>query len=236
MLYNQALLLMLYTEAYQATTHDFYARTAREIVTYVLRDMTAPEGGFYSAEDADSEGEEGIFYLWTVAEIRQVLAAEDAELFLQVFNITPEGNFREGKARQHNIPYRTAEAFGALAARLQLPEAVLRQRLDDSRQRLFAVRERRQHPLKDDKILTDWNGLMIAAMARAGLVFQEERYIKGAARAAEFLLKNNIDRSHNLMRRWIAGEPKHNGFIDDYAFLVDGLLEVYQATFESKWL
>ena len=140
MLYNQALLLMVYTEAYQATGKALYAQTAHEIATYVLRDMTAPEGGFYSAEDADSEGEEGVFYLWTTAEVEQILGVEEAALFNDIYTLMPGGNFDDGKTVKQNIPHLT-EDMAAAAQRLRIPEATLRQRLEASRKQLFAVRK-----------------------------------------------------------------------------------------------
>jgi uncharacterized protein YyaL (SSP411 family) len=167
MLYNQALLLLLYTEAYQATGRALYARTAREVATYVLRDMTAPEGGFYAAEDADSEGKEGTFYLWSAEEVGTILGAADAALFSQVLQISATGNFPAGASEGHNIPHLT-EDLATTAAKLQMSVAELQSRLEASRQRLFAVRRQRPRPFKDDKILTDWNGLMIAALAKAG--------------------------------------------------------------------
>ena len=157
MLYDQALQCMAYTAAYQVTREERYRRTAEEILTYVLRDMTSPDGGFYSAEDADSEGEEGLFYLWTVDEVQALLGPEEGELFTAVFNLQPEGNYHDeasGKKTKRNIPHRT-KAWRALAAELELEEDVLRGRMEAARVRLFEAREKRIHPLKDDKILTD---------------------------------------------------------------------------------
>ncbi len=156
MLYNQALLLMAYTEIYQATGHARYAQTAEEIATYVLRDMTSPKGGLYSAKDADSEGEEGIFYLWTTAEVEQILGAEAAGLFNDVYTLMPKRNFDDGKTVNQNIPHLT-EDISEAAKRLQISEETLRKQLEASRKKLFAVRKKRIHPFKDDKILTDWN-------------------------------------------------------------------------------
>ncbi|MDH3599098.1 MAG: thioredoxin domain-containing protein [Candidatus Tectomicrobia bacterium] len=235
MLYNQALLLALYTEVYQATGKPLYAQTAREIATYVLRDMTAAEGGFYSAEDADSEGEEGLFYVWTAAEIRQILGPEEAALFMQVFRIDPQGNFPEGKAKQHNIPHLT-EPLAATATRLNLSESDLQPRLDASRQRLFNAREARPHPFKDDKVLTDWNGLMIAALAKAGQALQEPSYTAAAQRAADFILRSLRNEDGRLWKRYRNGSAALPGHVNDYAYLIWGCLDLYEATFDVSYL
>ncbi len=241
MLYNQALLLMVYTEAHQATGKALYAQTAHEIATYVLRDMTAPEGGFYSAEDADSEGEEGIFYLWTTAEVEQILGAEAATLFADVYTLMPDGNFvahgqaQEGVPAKHNIPHLT-EDLAEAAKRLQIPEAVLRQRLEASRQQLFAARKKRIHPFKDDKILTDWNGLMIAAFAKAGQGLDTPAYVATAQKAADFLLRALRDENGRLRKRYRQGQAGLTAHVNDYAYVIWGLLELYEATFEVPYL
>ncbi len=235
MLYNQALLLMAYTEAYQATGKTFYAQTAREIATYVMRDMTASEGGFYSAEDADSEGEEGIFYLWTTAEVERILDAAAAALFKDVYTLMPEGNFDDGKTVNQNIPHLT-EGLAEAAVRLNLPEAALRQRLEASRQQLFAARKKRIHPFKDDKILTDWNGLMIAALAKAGQGLDAPIYVATAKKAADFLLRALRDENGRLHKRYRQGQAGLTAHINDYAYVIWGLLELYEATFEVPYL
>lgn len=235
MLYNQALLLLLYTETFQATGKPLYAQTAREIATYVLRDMTAPEGGFYSAEDADSEGEEGLFYFWTTQEIYAALGKDEGELFVQAFNLQPDGNFKEGMPRKHNIPH-LRDDLQAIAAKHTLTPQVLRQRLEASRQRLFARRKTRVHPLKDDKILTDWNGLMIAAFAKAGQALGEPVYVTAAQRAATFILSTLRDANGRLHKRYRNGEASLPGHVNDYAFLIWGLLELYEATFTVDFL
>jgi len=238
MLYDQALLAMAYTEAYQATGKDEYQRTAREVLTYVLRDMTSPEGGFYSAEDADSEGEEGKFYLWTADEIRHVLTSEEAELAVKVFNVQEAGNFAEEAARRRtgrNILHLT-RPLPEIAAELGLPEADLRKRLEAIRRKLFAVRERRVHPHKDDKILTDWNGLMIAALAKAARAFDKPRYAEAAQRAANFILKTLRNPDGRLLHRFRDGQAALPAHVDDYAFLIWGLLELYESTFDVRRL
>ena len=238
MLYDQALLAIAHVETYQATGKAEYARTAREIFEYVLRDMTAPEGGFYSAEDADSEGEEGLFYLWTVAEVREILDEEDAHLFVQAYNLTAQGNFTEEASRQHtgrNIPHLT-RSLADLAADQDMTEDALETKLDAARRQLFAVREERVHPLKDDKILTDWNGLMIAALALGAQALDEPRYAEAAARAADFVLTDLRGEDGRLHKRYRAGEAGLPAHLDDHAFLAWGLLELYEATFQVRYL
>jgi uncharacterized protein YyaL (SSP411 family) len=238
MLYDQALLALAYTEAYQATGKAEYEQTAREIFTYVLRDMTAPTGGFYSAEDADSEGEEGKFYLWTVDEIRQILNKEDADLIIAAFNVTEAGNFIDpagGESVGTNILYLT-KSLSELAADLQMPEQELAVRLDSARQQLFAAREARIHPHKDDKILTDWNGLMIAALAKGGRVFADISYTEAAEQAADFILQEMRDGQGRLWHRYRDGEAAVQANVDDYAFLTWGLLELYETNFEIRYL
>ena len=159
MLYDQALMAIAYTEGHQATGKEEYARTAREILEYVLRDMTSPQGGFFSAEDADSEGEEGKFYAWTAEELKETLDKEEFKLLIRLFDVHESGNFEKGR----NI-LRLSSSLGDAASVLKISEQDLYHRLEMIRAKLFLAREKRVHPLKDDKILTDWNGLMIAAL------------------------------------------------------------------------
>lgn len=238
MLYDQALMAMAYAEAYQATGRAKYEKTAREIFTYVLLDMTAPEGGFYTAEDADSEGEEGRFYLWTAEEIRAVLNGEDGDLAVAVFNVSEQGNYREeagGLPAGRNILH-LRESMADLARRAGMSEPQLQQRLGRIRERLFEHRTRRPHPHRDDKILTDWNGLMIAALAKGAQAFGEHEYAEAARRAADFLLTALIAPDGRLLHRYRQGEAAIKGSADDYAFLVWGLIELYEATFEVRYL
>ncbi|MFZ3385263.1 MAG: thioredoxin domain-containing protein [Candidatus Methanoperedens sp.] len=228
MLYDQALLAMAYTEAYQATGKEDFEKTCREIISYVLRDMTSREGGFYSGEDADSEGEEGKFYLWTENEIRQVLTDEEYKLVEKLFNIKTNGNFPEGNGR--NIFY-LSKPFNEVP---DFPN--IEQIIESSRSKLFKERENRIHPGKDDKILTDWNGLMIAALAKASQAFHEPGYAKAAQKAADFILSRMRNAKCGLYHRYRDGETAINGFLDDYSFLVWGLLELYEATFEIRYL
>ena len=231
MLYDQALLAMAYLEACQATGKKLYGEAAREIFTYVLRDMTAPDGGFYSAEDADSEGREGWFYLWTPDEVHRVLGPELGELFCRYYDISSAGNFEHGK----NIAHITSPMQSFAEQRgLQLEE--LQRLLEDARNRLHAAREERVHPLKDDKILTSWNGLMIAALAKGYQVLGDSAYAAAAGKAANFLLETMRDPSGRLLRRYRDGQVAYRGYLDDYTFLVWGLLDLYEAAFDIRYL
>ena len=231
MLYDQAMLAMAYTEAYQVTGKEWYARVVTEILTYVLRDMTDPEGGFYTGEDADSEGKEGLFYVWTPAQVRDVLGKEQADLFCKFYDIGPHGNFEEGRSIAHiRIPI---EEF---AAREKVEPRELERLLGEARERLFEARERRIHPLKDDKVLTSWNGLMIAAMAKAYQAIGDQSFVEAARRGADFILKRLKAPGPRLYRRYRQGEVANPGYADDYAFLVWGLLELYEATFDLGYL
>jgi hypothetical protein len=238
MLYDQAMLIMAYTEAYQATGKVFYAEVAEEIVTYVLRDMTSAEGGFFSAEDADSEGIEGKFYLWTPREIQKILGEKEAALFVKIFNVKEGGNFDDADPG-HNIDQNILhlqKPLPQLSKELGLSEDQLRRRLETGRLKLFHAREKRIHPFKDDKILTDWNGLMIAALAKAGSVLDIRKYTAAAAKAADFILQNLTDDRGRLLKRYRKGKAGLGAHLNDYAFMVWGLLELYQATFEIKYL
>ncbi|CAG7652511.1 hypothetical protein PAESOLCIP111_06555 [Paenibacillus solanacearum] len=231
MLYDNALLAMTYIEAFQATGQARYAEVAEQILAYVLRDMTDPEGGFYSAEDADSEGEEGKFYVWTSGEVKQVLGEEEGELYCDVYDITDDGNF-EGRSIPNLI-----ELMVESAARLkQMDLQTMKQRLETSRQKLFAHREKRIHPHKDDKILTSWNGLMIMALAKAAKALQQPKYAAAARKAADFVLTRLRREDGRLLARYRDGEAAYLGYVDDYAFLVWGLIELYEATFDIKLL
>jgi len=236
MLYDQALHALAYTAAWQVTGDAQYRATAEEVLAYCLRDLADPAGGFHSAEDADSEGEEGRFYLWTRAEVVGVLGQEEGELFARVHEITPEGNYREeasGKADGRSIPH-LARSLASWATELALSEGELATRLEKSRVKLLAARERRVRPLKDDKILGDWNGLMIAALARAAAAFDEPRYLAAARAAADFALAHLRDAHGRLFKRWRGGEAAFAGTLEDYAFLAWGLIELYEASFEPR--
>ena len=222
MLYDQAMLALACTEAYEAYETEYARRTAQELFEYVLRDMTAPEGGFYSAEDADSEGVEGKFYVWSEEELKAHLTTEEFAMVKERFNTLPDGNFRDEATRQ-----KTGENILHLTGDADVPAAI--------RQKLFTAREKRIHPLKDTKVLADWNGLMIAALAKAGRAFDRPDYAAAARRAAAFVLSEMAD-GDRLWHRWREGETAVPGQLDDYAFMIFGLLELYETTFDSQWL
>jgi hypothetical protein len=216
MLYDNSQLARVYLHAWQVTGNEFFRTITEEILDYVVREMTDAAGGFYSTQDADSEGEEGKFFVWTPSEIREVLGS-DADAFTTAYGVTPGGNF-EGK----NI----LEFVGDIDQRPALAEA---------RRKLYKVREERVHPGLDDKVLTSWNGLMLAAFAEAARTLDRLDYQEVAERNAEFLLRELRQKNGRLLRTWKAREAKLNGYLEDYAYLIEGLLELYQTTFEPKW-
>ncbi len=238
MLYDQAMSAMAYTEAYQVTGIEDYAKTAREIFTYVLRDMTAAEGGFYSAEDADSEGKEGKFYLWTHEDVRKAVGDAELDFVAKLFNIEKDGNFVEqttGRKSGDNILH-LGKALSEFAFDLNLSQQDLQENLEAIRQTLFAHREKRIHPMKDDKILTDWNGLTIAALAKGAQALSEPMYAKAARRAADFILGNMNKPDGRLWHRYRDSKAGVEAKLDDYAFLAWGLIELYETTFEARYL
>ena len=226
MLYDNALLIMVYAETYQATGNELYKKIAEKTITYVNRNLRSPEGAFYSAEDADSEGEEGKYYIWSMDKVEKILGKKRAEVFFKFYPMTAKGNF-EGK----NIPNMIDSDLDIIEANPELEKA-----LDDMTADLFAQREKRIHPHKDDKILTSWNGLMIAALAMAGRIFNHKIYIKQAEEAMAFIENNMTQRSGRLYARYRLGEAKIFGYLDDYANVIWGYLELYQATFKTEYL
>ncbi len=230
MLYDQAMLAIAYVEAFQATGNEVFAMTAREILDYVLRDMTSETGGFFSAEDADSEGEEGKYYLWTADELNSSLQKEEMRLMIRLFDLHESGNFEKGR----NI-LRLRSAPQEAASVLKMDEKELQSRLEKIRLKLFAVREKRVRPMKDDKILTDWNGLMIAACARAAQVLKEPKYASAAMKSADFLLRTMRTTEWRLQHRY-RGEAGIQANLDDYAFLIWGLIDLYETVFDLKYL
>jgi uncharacterized protein YyaL (SSP411 family) len=237
MLYDQALLVNAYTDAYQLTKNEEYKKTVEELLEYVLRDLTHPEGGFYSAEDADSEGVEGKFYVWQLDEVKQILG-EDADLFIKIFNVKKDGNFTEetGHSSGGNNILHLSKSIEDWAKELKIESSELRVNLEKSRQKLFDIREKRIHPHKDEKILTDWNSLMIAAYAKAGRVLGEENYIEKSEKAINFIEKYLFDENGELLHRYFEGESGINAMIDDYSFLVCAYLELYESTFKVDYL
>lgn len=230
MLYDNALLVMAYTETYQITKQVQFKQVAEQIITYVLRDMHHPEGCFYCAEDADSEGVEGKFYVWTPQEVKEVLGEELGGLYCQAYDITEHGNF-EGR----NIPNLIKEDLKHFALKNNIPYENLQNQLEEARQKLFRSREMRVHPYKDDKILTSWNGLMIAALAKAGRVFAQEEYRAVAEKAITFI-ENNLIEDGRLMVRYRDGEVRNKGFIDEYAFVLWAYIEMYESTLKLGYL
>ncbi|MHC1756992.1 MAG: thioredoxin domain-containing protein [Methanosarcina sp.] len=238
MLYDQALTAVAYTEAYQVTGKDLYKETAEGILDYVLRDLTSPEGGFYCGEDADVEGEEGKYYLWTIEEVRSVLGPEDSELIIKMFNVKEGGNFEEeirGRKTGTNILY-MVRSPRSLATELEMPVEEVENRVKRAREKLLATRYERKRPSMDDKILTDWNGLMIAAFAKGFQVFGEQKYLKAADKAADLILRTLYSPDGRLLHRYREGVAGISGTSDDYAFLTHGLLELYEAGFELRYL
>ncbi len=234
MLYDQALMAMAFIELYQATGKKKYEISAREIFTYVLRDLTDDRGGFYCAEDADSEGMEGKFYLWTEEEIHSVLTQSESDLFLSYYrhhsDISMPGmqEIPDGYFIPHLNPSSIDDAEDGLTGFFCKMEGI--------RKKLFAVREKRVRPHKDDKILTDWNGLMIAALACGARVFDEPTYSDAALRAMNFIIQSLQTKEGRLLHRFRDGQGSIPANIDDYSFMVWALLELYEATFDTKHL
>lgn len=221
MLYDNALIAIGYLEAFQVTKKDLYADISRQIFSYVLSNMTSNDGGFFSAEDADSEGEEGKYYSWSIEEIRDILGKTDAKKYCAYFNISENGNF-SGK----NIP----NLIGTT-----VPEQE-KYFIEECRKRLLNYRNKRIHPYKDDKILTSWNGLMVAALAIGGRVLNEKKYIESAEKTINFIITRLVREDGRLMARYRDGEAANLGYVDDYSFLVWGLIELYEATFKPEYL
>ena len=230
MLYDNALLAQVYLEAYQVTRDPEYARVARETLDYVLGRMTAPEGGFYSTEDADSEGVEGKYYVWTMEEILALLGPGRGRAFAYAYDVTEGGNW-EGHTIL-NLPKPLDQAAKLLGRH----ESELRVELAQDRERLLAARERRVPPAKDTKVLTSWNGLMLAPLAEAAHILDEPRYAAAASRAAGFLLDTMRAPDGRLLHSYKDGQARFNGYLDDYANLIDGLTRLFEATGEPRWI
>lgn len=230
MLYDQALLARTYLEAYQITGKAEYAAVARGIFDYVLRDLRDPAGAFYSAEDAGEVGKEGEFYVWTLEDLERAVGAEDATFISQFYGVTAQGNFEGGGSILH-VPM----ALDRFAQEQGLAVSEIRARLEGARAKLLVARSQRPRPHRDDKILTDWNGLMIGTLAYGARVLDEPRYAQAAAQAADFVL-TTLQRDGRLLHRYRDGHADIAAFLDDYAFFLWGLLELYEATFESRWL
>ncbi|MHC5537693.1 thioredoxin domain-containing protein [Singulisphaera rosea] len=230
MLYDNALLSTVYLEAYQVTRDPEFARVARETMDYVLLRMTGPDGEIFSTEDADSEGEEGKFYVWTLDEIREVLGGERSKAFAYVYDVTERGNW-EGKTIL-NLP----KTLGQAAKLLGRDEDGLRAQLAEDRAILLEARERRVPPGKDTKVLTSWNGLMIAPLAEGSRILKERRYLDAARRAATFLLDRMRTEDGRLLHSHKDRQSRFNAYLDDYANLIDGLTRLYEVSGEARWL
>lgn len=230
MLYDQALLSKSYIQAYQATGEDTYARVARETFEYVLRDMTDAKGGFYSAEDADSEGKEGLFYVWEPKEIKTVLGSDDAVIFREYYGVSGNGNFEDGKSILN-----VTKSIQDLAKQFKRDRSEIEDVLAQGRSKLLEHRAKRSRPHRDDKIIAAWNGLMISSLAYGGATLGEKKYVSAAERCAEFVLDRLLSNGR-LMRYYRNDKAVGLGVLDDYAFLIVGFLDLYQATFDARWL
>lgn len=226
MLYDNALLIMAYTETFQATGNELYKKIAEKTITYVTRDLQSEEGAFYCAEDADSEGEEGKFYVWSMDKVEKILGQKRAEVFLKFYPMSSKGNF-EGK----NIPNLIDTSIEIIDENPELEKA-----LDEMTADLFIQRDKRIHPHKDDKILTSWNGLIIAALAMAGRVYKRPDYILQAEKTMAFIESKMTRRNGRLYARYRLGETKILGYLDDYTSIIWGYLELYQASFQTVYL
>ncbi len=247
MLYDQAQLAISYLEAFQTTHDNFYADVARDVLAYVQRNLTHPEGGFYSAEDAESavdpekpdEKKEGAFYVWTLPELDAILGPEAARVSAYHFGAKTEGNVDSDPHQQFlgkNILY-IAHSLEETAEQFRLTVADLESRLSTARRKLFEARQRRPRPHLDDKILVSWNGLMISAFSRACQVLGDMEYLRPAERAAQFVLTKQFNpRTKELLRRYRDGEARYEAHLEDYAFFVQGLLDLYEASLDIKWL
>jgi uncharacterized protein YyaL (SSP411 family) len=229
MLYDNALLARAYLYAFQQTKNPHYRQIAEETLEYIIRDMTDRAGGFYSSEDADSEGEEGKFYVWTRDEVMSVLGAEDGEIFCEFFDVTAQGNFEHGQSILHTP--RPLEEFAQAKGR---DVEGLKRVINSGKKRLFNVREERVRPGRDEKSLAAWNGLMLTAFAEAANILGRDDYREVATRNAEFIL-GKLTRDGRLLRTYKDGNAKLNAYLEEYAYVIEGLIALYEATFDLKY-
>ncbi|MDP7046736.1 MAG: thioredoxin domain-containing protein [SAR324 cluster bacterium] len=229
MLYDNSLFVWALIETFQITKNPLYESAVRDVLAYVARDMTSPAGAFFSAEDADSEGVEGKFYVWSKSEVLKILGAESGEMTCAFWDITENGNF-EGSS----IPNRP-RSDEDVAAQFRITPEEMRETLRTAREKLMAVRSKRVRPLLDDKVLTSWNALMISAFARASRVFNDPEFEKMATRAADFIFNNLFDDSGRLLRRWRDGEARFPAYLCDHAQLSVACLDLYEATYDPVW-
>ncbi len=230
MLYDQALISRAYLQAYQLTGKDSYKKTVEDILGYVLRDMASPEGAFYSAEDADSEGREGVFYVWTLKEIKAVLNRKEQNLVTAYYGVSQTGNFEHGTSILH-----IAMPLSEAAKQFGLKPGEAEKILTDAKQKLFEQRAKRIRPHRDEKIIAGWNGMMISVLAYGGAAMDKPDYIQAARKSADFILEH-LSADGRLKRYYAKGKAHENAVLDDYAHLVRGLLDLYQADFNPKWL
>lgn len=230
MLYDNALLVPAYLEVWQVTGQTEYKRAVTETLDYILKEMTAEDGGFFSTQDADTEGEEGKFFVWSEQEIVEILGQEQAKIFNAAYDVSANGNW-EGK----NILNRP-KAFSEVADQLKLTQDELNESLAASKEKLLSVRAKRVVPGRDEKILASWNGLMLAAMAKSGFAFDEPRYLAAAENAAKFLIENLRDADGQLQHSYKDGKARFQAYFDDFACLIDGLVEVFQSTGDEYYL
>jgi len=236
MLYDQAMLIHAYLDAYLITKDDFYKRVVDEIIIYVSRDMRSKEGAFYSAEDADSQGEEGTFYVWNIDEIYKLFNKNDAELIIDYYNLNEKGNWPEGRRHGYTNILHVKEDSSSFINRYGLTPNSFKKRIENINLILFNAREKKVHPQKDDKVLTDWNGMMISAIARAARVFDNDAYGNYAIEAMDFILNNLKNNDGKLLKRYRNGNSGLDGVLDDYAYVIWGLIELYQYNFNPRYL
>jgi uncharacterized protein YyaL (SSP411 family) len=229
MLYDNALLARLYLEAFQVTGKNLYSRIARETLTYVQRDMTDSQGGFYSAEDADSEGEEGRYYVWSLEETEEVLGKKDAKLFNDYYDVTSSGNW-EGKSILNH-----RRELSGFAKEVGLSAEELTELLESCRTKLFEARKKRERPLLDDKVLASWNGLMLSAFAEAGFVLDSDGFLETAKKNAAFITSEMVV-DGQIRRSWKNGQSKLQGYLDDYAHVIEGLVTLFEVEGNTEWL
>lgn len=237
MLYDQAMLLMAYSESFQLTKDNLFKQTSEEIFNYVARVLTNKDGGFYCAEDADSEGEEGKFYLWTEKELMEILPQDFSETFLKIFNVEKFGNYHDearGTRTGKNIVH-LKKQIKHIAEENKFDYQLLLKQIETCRKILFEKREKRIHPLRDEKILTDWNSLMISALNKAYCVFNEPKYLNSAINSYNFIL-SNLFIENKLYHRYKDGETKVDGNLDDYSFLIQASLDLFETTSEANYL
>lgn len=230
MLYDNALLPIVYLETWQATKNSFFTDIAKQTLDWTLTEMKSTKGGFYSSQDAESEGEEGTYYAWTKDEVTKILGQQDAEIFSKHYGVTEEGNFE----KQQNILQITRKPQ-EIASELGISEKKIIQVLNKAKKTLLKQRNSRIKPATDDKIITSWNGMMISALAKAYQVLEDERYLRAAEESADFIL-NNLWNGEELLRRWRDGEAAVDGLLEDYAFMVMGLIDLYETNFDISRL